>query len=419
LFEELHTIIVERETLFRTRQIDSVAGLRLAHQRGEVPELIAPDVVILIDGLEPLREEFAHLDPLFCELVQRGPTFGLHVVLALTRWNELKANIQPLIGQRCELRINEPGESTIQRRAAEALRASGPGRVLTQDQLYAQIGLPLLEDVDDDGEIGDGVAQLAEQAAAAWSGPAAAPIRLLPDVLDPADLPDVTHQPEAVPFGLQQNDFKAVCFDPALDQHLMVFGDARSGKTTVLRGLARGFMERLSPAELVFAVIDPRGGLSGEIPDDYLGGQAGTVPEAQVLSAAVAGELTQRVADRGGTYPRVVILVDDYDIISAGAAQPLAPLLPYLPSARDLGLSVIVTRPVVGASRGLLDAALGALRDTGGSGLVMNGEQSEGMIFPKVFAEQFPPGRGKFVRRGTGARVIQVADFTAKEHQAA
>ena len=46
-----------------------------------------------------------------------------------------------------------------------------------------------------------------------------------------------------------------------------------------------------------------------------------------------------------------MVLVDDYDILASGGTDPLRPLLPYLPSARDLRLHVLLTRPVAGRRR--------------------------------------------------------------------
>ena len=409
LFEEVEAMIATRETVFRTHRLDSMADLRAAHARGLVPQLVAPDVVMIVNGVEAMRNEFEELDAPFTALLQRGGTFGIHVVMALTRWNELRMNVQPVIGQRFETRLNDAGESSIQRAAAEVLKSAGAGRVLTQSLLYAQVALPVLDDVDD-AKIGEAMSDLATRITEAWEGPSATPIRLLPQVLDPGELPDVLDMPDTVPFGLRQDTFGPVAFDPNLDQHLLVFGDSLCGKTTLLRGVAREFMRRLTPEELVFAVIDPRRSLAGEIPEDYLGGQAAGPQEARALCDAISAELEQR-SSGSGSFPRVVVLVDDYDIIAAGGNHPLGSLLPYLPSARDLKLNVILARPVAGSGRALFDAAIQAIRDTGGSGLVMSGERSEGAIFPKVFAEQMVPGRARFVRRGAPPRLIQIANF--------
>ncbi|WP_422935432.1 type VII secretion protein EccCa [Sinomonas sp. P47F7] len=413
LIEELQAMIRHRETVFRDHDIDSIAMLRARHAAGEVPELVSPDIVLLVDGFGAIRTEFEELEDPFTELVQRGGSFGIHVIVALTRWNELRMASQPLIGQRFELRLNDPSDSNVSRAAAAVLLSAEPGRVLAGASLYGQVALPVLDDVDD-AQLGDALEALAARLTADWSGPAAAPIRLLPESFEPSELPDALEVSERVPFGLRQDTMEYVAFDPLLDQHLIVFGDAGSGKTTLLRGIAAGLIDRSSPDELAIAVMDVRGGTAAEIPEDYLGGHATNGRDARGLAEAIAAELEKRSsATHEGSRPRIVVLVDDFDILASSGTEPLSPLLPYLPSARDLGLNVVVTRPVGGASRALYDLSLQSLRDGGGTGFVMSGERSEGQIFPRVYAEQFPPGRGRLVRRGAPPRVVQVANFAS------
>ena len=91
--------------------------------------------------------------------------------------------------------------------------------------------------------------------------------------------------------------------------------------------------------------------------------------------------------------------------------DPLRPLLPYLPSARDLGLHVILARPVAGAARAAYDMVLQTLRDTGGTTMIMSGERSEGQIIPSVYAAPLPPGRARVVRRGEPSHLVQIAHF--------
>ena len=88
---------------------------------------------------------------------------------------------------------------------------------------------------------------------------------------------------------------------------------------------------------------------------------------------------------------------------------PLAPFLPYVPSARDIGLHFVVARRVAGASRALYDPFLQALRESGTSGLVMAGDRGEGQLFPGVYAGAQPAGRGWWVRRGEPVRLVQTA----------
>jgi S-DNA-T family DNA segregation ATPase FtsK/SpoIIIE len=415
LIEELQAMVRLRESVFRDHDIDSLPMLRARHAAGRVPELQSADVVLLVDGFSAMRTEFEELEDSFGDLLQRGGSFGIHVVLALTRWNELRLASQPLIGQRFELRLNDPADSTIGRAPAATLKAGEPGRALTGDSLFGQVALPVLDDTDDEA-LGDALDALARRSAASWEGPAAAPIRLLPESFDPAELPDALDTPDTVPFGLRQDTMDFVAFDPAQDQHLLVFGDTASGKTALLRGLAQGFMDRATPDELVLAFMDVRGGAAAGIPDEYLGGHASNGPDARGLAVAIAAELQTRAAGTStGPRPRIVVLVDDYDIVASAGTDPLKPLMPYLPSARDLGLHVVLTRPVAGAARAMYDTVLQSLRDSGAAGFVMRGERSEGQIYPKVYAEQFPAGRGRLVRRGAAPRIVQVAHFPSAE----
>ncbi|HEY6813115.1 MAG TPA: type VII secretion protein EccCb, partial [Propionibacteriaceae bacterium] len=420
LLEELLAMLATRERIFREHSIDSLASLRAGHALGKIPELVSADVILLVDGFAQLRTDFEELEDSLVVLLQRGGSFGIHVILAMTRWNELRMAHQPLIGTRLELRLNDPADSLIGRKLARTIRADQPGRLLTEDSLFAQVALPVLDDTEDES-MGEAIETLAARTAASWQGPAAAPIRLLPTDFSPDELPDALDEPELLPFGLRQDTMEPAFLELGVrDQHLMAFGDTRSGKTTLLRGIVRSLLERSSPDELVLAVMDIRGDMVREIPEAYLGGHASTAAEARSLSAAIAAELQKRTVDPAAKLagPRIVVIADDYDILASGGNEPLKPLLPYLPSARDLRLHVLLTRPVAGSSRAMYDVAMQTLRDTGGSSLILSGERSEGQILPHVYAEQMVPGRGRFVRRGERPRIVQVANFEAVQNAA-
>ncbi|MFT3861923.1 type VII secretion protein EccCa [Micropruina sp.] len=412
LLEELAVMLVQREAVFKDRGIDSLAQLRSLHAQGKLTELPAADIVLLVDGYGALRSDFDELEDLFTDIMQRASSYGIHLVLTMTRLNELRLAHQALFGNRIELRLNDAGDSSIDRKLSAVLPAGTPGRALLADKTLAQVALPVLDEVPDE-EVADELQRLAAQAARSWSGPAAAPIRLLPLQLSPEELPDRFDEPDAVPFGLRQDTMEPALWDfSGEDQHLVVFGDTKCGKTSLLRTLAAGMIDRFTPDELAIAVIDIRGHVPSVIADDYLAAHARNAQQARALATSIAAELVQRPErspEEQAKSPRIVVLVDDYDIVSAGGTDPLGPLLPHLPSARDLGLHLIITRPVAGASRAMYDRVLQVTRDTGGSLLLMSGERSEGQLVPRVYPERFPPGRGRFIRRGERPHIVQVA----------
>ena len=157
--------------------------LRAEHAAGRIPELVSADVVLLLDGYGALRTDFEELEAPVVELLQRGGGFGMHLVLAMTRWNELRMAQQPLVGTRVELRLNSPVDSVVGRRLAETIRPDQPGRALTDDGLFAQVAQPVAAVGD---EVGPALETLAARISASWHGPAAPPIRVLPTDLSPA-----------------------------------------------------------------------------------------------------------------------------------------------------------------------------------------------------------------------------------------
>lgn len=415
VLEEITGMLVTREKVFRAHGLDSLTEMRRQHAAGKLPELPSADVVLLVDGLGALRSDFESLEEPFARLLERGGSFGIHVVVTLNRFNELRLALQSMVGTRLELKLNDPADSQIDRKLSMTLRADQPGRLLTGEKLLGQVALPVLEQTDAD--MGEAIQELAQRSAEQWSGPGAAPIRLLPDDLPASELPDALEAPDHVPLGLRQDDMSVVAMDfTERDQHLLVVGDARCGKTTTLRGVIRGAIQRHSAEQLVIALMDSRSGLVSEVPEEYLGGHAANGRAARMLSESIATELERRQADRAPG-PRILVLVDDYDVISAGGTQPLAPLMPYLASARDLRLNVVLSRPVAGIARALFDPALEGLRDTGGTTLVMSGDRGEGQILPKLYAEPMIAGRARIARRGSRPALVQVANFAAVERE--
>jgi S-DNA-T family DNA segregation ATPase FtsK/SpoIIIE len=217
---------------------------------------------------------------------------------------------------------------------------------------------------------------------------------VLPAVLRAADLADAKAAPGTVPFGRFESDFTPAVLDLfGRDQHLLGLGDSGTGKTNLLRLVADGLVQQYGPDELVFAVFDPRHGLADVVPEAYRGGYAPNPTLAQQLSASVCQELAKRNPGgagaagsdpAAGSPPKIVLLIDDYDVLSASATQPLGPFVPYLPSGRDIGLHVVMTRRVSGASRGLYEPFTLGVRESGCLGLLMSGDRTEGQLFAGV-----------------------------------
>ncbi|EFE74683.1 FtsK/SpoIIIE family protein [Streptomyces filamentosus NRRL 15998] len=417
--EEVRTMLALREDLFREHGIDSVDQLRTLHAAGRLPELASAEILLVIDGFGALRDDFDELDDAIADILKRGGGYGIHVVAGMLRWNDVRIAIQSNFGTRVELRLNDPGESGIDRKLAETLSPDEPGRVLTDGKLFAQVALPRTDGVDDTTGLGAVLERTARTVRATWNGEVAQPVRVLPQVLEPHSLPGPAAEPTRVPIGLDQSALAPVLLDLfSHDQHLLVLGDSECGKTNLLRTVAHGLVDRYGEDDLVFAVMDPRRSLRGVVPEEFNGGYAYNSKLCAGLSAAITTELEKRLPDENarledlepgnwGKGPRIVVLVDDYDVLTTAGQSPLSPFLPYIPSAVDIGLHFVLTRRVAGASRGMYEPLVQGLRESGASALLMAGDRSEGQLFPGVYASQQAPGRGVFIRRGQPNRLIQ------------
>jgi S-DNA-T family DNA segregation ATPase FtsK/SpoIIIE len=158
----------------------------------------------------------------------------------------------------------------------------------------------------------------------------------------------------------------------------------------------------------------------GEIDIEHLIGYATTATQATELMQSVASYMAGRLPGPDVTPaqlrtrswwsgPECFVLVDDYDLIASGSANPLHPLLEYLPQARDVGLHLVIARRCGGAVRAMFEPTLARMKELATPGLVMSGDREEGTVLGTVRPQAMPPGRGTLVNRRDGNRLVQLA----------
>ncbi|RKS72663.1 S-DNA-T family DNA segregation ATPase FtsK/SpoIIIE [Motilibacter peucedani] len=417
---EVTSLLAAREQLFTDRGISSVAEFRARRAAGELAGEEHGDVFLVVDGWGALRQDFEGLDLLVTNLATRGLSFGIHVVLAATRWADIRPAMRDLIGTRFELRLGDPSESEVDRRTAMQVPAS-PGRGLTRDGFAFLAALPRTDGETSDAGLAEAAAHTVEAVAQAWSGPVAPPVRLLPRLVPLADLPPAPASPvRAIRLGVREADLGLVTVDPDADPHFLCFGDVESGKTDVLRVFLEGVEERYTPDEARVLLVDYRRSLLDVAEGEHLLSYATSAAALRPMVADVRASMERRLPgpdvrpdqlrDRSWwSGPELFVVVDDYDLVATATDNPLAPLADLLPQARDLGLHLVLARRTGGAGRALFEPVLARLREAGTPGLVLSGSRDEGALLGDVRPAPRPPGRGVLVSRRAGAELVQVA----------
>ena len=421
---EVVALVEDREARFAELGIESIDAYRDRRARGEHAEDPFGDVFLVVDGYGLLREEFEDLDATITALVGRCLGFGVHVVITAVRWGEVRFNVRELYGTRLELRLGDPADSEIDRRAAANVPAGAPGRGLSKDKLQVLTALPRMDGKVGDDDLPTGTADLVEKVRAAWPHEPAPRVRLLPRRLPVVELWQQADQPApAIPIGLNETHLAPVYLVPELDNHLVIFGDAECGKTNLLRLIAKTIVERNPPSDAKLVIVDYRRTLLGTVSGPHLLEYVPSLQMAETMARGMTTALakrlpgpditTEQLRDRSWwDGPEVFFLIDDYDMVAGSSSNPLQFLVDLLPQARDIGLHVIVARRSGGASRALYDPLLQRLRELDAPGLIMSGNRDEGALIGNVRPSQQPPGRGVLVRRRDGVSIVQTALFT-------
>ncbi|PRC41700.1 type VII secretion protein EccC, partial [Mycobacterium sp. ITM-2017-0098] len=379
-------------------QLESV--LRAREARGSRDGDAYGDVFLVVDGWATLRQEFDALDAAITALAAQGLAYGVHVMIAASRWADLRPALKDQIGTRIELRLGEPADSEMDRRRARDLADRPPGRGITREGREIAIALP---DLDCD--------RLTPR------GRVAPPVELLPTRIERHAISVAELSRSTVVLGLGERDLAPVTLDFAAHPHLLVLGNGECGKTSLLRLLCSALAEATDGLQL--EIVDYRRTLLGVVESGPLTGYSVSGPALTARLAAVTAILDARMPDEHVTQaqlrdrswwhgPDIYLVVDDYDLVAGATGNPLTPLVDFLPHAKDLGLHLIVARRSGGAARAMFDPVLARMRDMGCAGLMMSAAPDEGVLLGSVRPTPLPPGRGTLIVRGRADELVQV-----------
>jgi type VII secretion protein EccCa/type VII secretion protein EccCb len=384
------------------------------------------EVFLVIDNLYAFSRDntdtFNTRNPLLnkvTELVNTGLAYGIHVVVTTPNWLEVPLNMRDGLGLRLELKLNDPRDSNVRitgglRRPAESVPADQPGRGLTMAAEHFLFATPALD--------------LIPALNAQYPEMTAPEVRLLPTNLSPEAVRPLYPAPERVVIGQREEDLAPVALDFADNPLVMVFGDSRSGKTTLLRHIIRTVREHSTADQVAFTVIDRR----LQLVDEPLFADNEYTPNIDRITPAMLGlsallEKRRPPADLGRdelsrwTYQGHThyLIVDDIDQIPDSPAvsgpwvgqRPWTGLIGLLGQAADLGLRVIVTARATGSAHAVMTAPLlRRLNDLQATTLMLSGNpQDSGKLRGHRFA-RLPAGRAMLLGDSDTPTFVQLVN---------
>ncbi|OYN76031.1 type VII secretion protein EccCa [Mycolicibacterium sphagni] len=385
-----------------------------------------PHVFLVIDNLYAFSrdntDQFNTRNPLLTkvtELANAGLSYGIHVVITTPNWLEVPLAMRDGLGLRLELRLPDPRDSNVRiagalRRPADSVPYEQPGRGLTMAAEHFLFAKPELSQIP--------------QLNARYPGQSAARVRLLSAELAPAQIAPLYIGPEQVVIGQSERDLAPVALNFAAHPLLMVLGDSKSGKTTLMRHVIRTLRENSTADRLAFTVLDRRLRLVDEplFPDnEYTANTDRIIPAMLGLSAIVegrrppAGLSTAELMKWTFTGHTHYLLVDDVDQLPDGAAmsglyvghRPWTPLIGLLSEAADLGLRVIVTARASGSAQALMtNPLLRRMNDLQATTLMLSGNPQDSA---KIRGHRFSrsvPGRGMLLDESDAPTYLQLVN---------
>jgi S-DNA-T family DNA segregation ATPase FtsK/SpoIIIE len=420
--ERIRRTFGELEQLLRSRQKREV--FRARHGSGLNDGF--GEVFLVIDNLYAFgrdnTDQFNTRNPLLAkvtELVNVGLAYGTHVVVTTPSWLEVPLAMRDGLGLRLELKLHDPRDSNVRlvgalHRPAEAVPADQPGRGLTMAAEHFLFAAPEL----------DHVAAINDR----HPGVTAPPVRLLPTNLTPAAVGATYRGPDRIVIGQREEDLAPVELDFAENPLLMVLGDTKSGKTTLLRHIIRTIRENSTPDHVAFTVLDRRLHLVDEplfADNEYTANVDRVIPAMLGLSALIeqrrppAGFSAAQLAGwsyQGHTH---YLIVDDVDQIPDTPAltgpyvgqRPWTNLIGLLAQASDLGLRVIVTARASGSAHALMTSPLlRRFNDLQSITLMLSGNPADGGKIRGQRFDRLPAGRAILLGDSDSPTYVQLVN---------
>ncbi len=290
-------LLNERKNKFSQAGVGSLPSYR------KIADEQMPYIVLAIDNLPKLVSQYPDLKDFIVMLTGEGLRYGIIIAATANAANSARF-IDNNVQTKLALRLTDKSDySSVTGVKSSLIPEDNCGRGLTainKIPIEYQTAMPV--QVEDEAEMIYEIKRIAELMDNAWDGALPAPIPLMPDVITYGSV-----RSDGITLGLSSDEIKPVSFAPSESHCLVISGTASSGKTNMLKVVAKQFKTKFSA---VVTVIDTADSWqrSADCYDSYIS----DVSKADEFFEDLAAELKRR-KNSSESGDIVLVVVDNFE----------------------------------------------------------------------------------------------------------
>lgn len=240
----IENIFNERKNKFGEALVSNITDYR------KVTKEKIPFVVLAIDNFPGVISQFPDCQDFFAELTNKGANHGIVLAATASAENSVHKNITKNIGTGFSLQMaDESAYTSVLGDSAKRIKPKaivGRGLIKRDNNVVIEYQTALPVEVNDEAEKICEVKRIADLMRNAWKGSLPQPIPIMPSVIGFGSVFS-----EGITLGLSTESVKPISFDYNLSHYMLISGSHSSGKTNMLKVIAKQFKNKFSATVVV------------------------------------------------------------------------------------------------------------------------------------------------------------------------
>ncbi|MCM3715932.1 type VII secretion protein EssC [Alkalihalobacillus oceani] len=401
----------QRKQLFLEHEVSTITHYN------QVTEEKLPVLFLVVDNFDLVKEELPEAEAQFIQLARDGQAIGLFVAISATRINGVRQPLMNTLKTKVLHYVMDSNEqyTLVGKTPYEVEPIPGRALLIKDQASLVQIFLPAKgkDDLDQLQQVKDEI-KLINEASQGRSLPQ--PIPMLPSQLSIVEfferyVDDVTEG--QLPIGLEEESVTTMTVDLIGEQHCLIMGQAKKGKTNAMRVLLHGILEQSHTSIGLFDGVDR--GLANDAKHKsvhYMESKEQIMEWLNQMEAELSRREAEYVASierhhhEQRAYPKVYLLIDSFSRFQQKADTAIQDkVATLLKLYTHLGFTVLVAGNPNEFSKGF-DSFTSEIKQIRQA--ILLAKKSDQNLFPLPFTrneEEIQPGFGYLIRSGKETRM--------------